>query len=119
MKVCELKQNLNYVFTITGGGWSTYRDLYAITNDRKVLYTDKFDDIETAEPQYLFGLEDDLDFETHSNNRGFDAPECTMYKVINGKLKRLYSVGMYNNVPAVDVINRLHYYFCHPEVKKS
>ena len=27
-----------YVFTITGGGWGSYHELYIITNDRKVLY---------------------------------------------------------------------------------
>lgn len=104
-------QNINYVFTITGGGWSSCHKLYAVTKDRKILFTDKFDDIETAEPKYLFDLDDDLDFEAHDNSIGFDAPECTMYKTTNGKLKRLYSVGMYNNTPAVDTVCRLHYLF--------
>lgn len=104
-------QNINYVFIITGGGWSSCHKLYAVTKDRKILFTDKFDDIETAEPKYLFDLEDDLDFEAHDNSIGFDAPECTMYKITNGKLKRLYSVGMYNNTPAVDTVCRLHYLF--------
>lgn len=106
-------KNVEYVFTITGGGWTTQHDLYAITKDRKVLHTEKFDDLEAASPEYLFDLEEDLDFEEHGNNVGFDAPDLTMYKVKEGKLKKLYAVGMYHNSPAVDMIVKLHYFYLH------
>ena len=104
-------QNISYIFTITGGGWETYHELYAITTDKKVLYADRLG----VEPEHLFDLETELDFETHDSKVGFDAPSCTMFKVVDGlfgkhkRLKKLYSVGMYKNTPAVDTICHLHY----------
>lgn len=98
-----------YVFTITGGGWGSYHELYIITNDRKVLYSDM-----QSKPVFLFDLEEELDFEAHGNTVGFDAPDCSMFKVqdsIRGnckQLRELYCVGMYDNTPAVDRIEHLH-----------
>lgn len=93
-----------YVFTITGGGWGSYHELYIITNDRKVLYSDM-----QSKPVFLFDLEEELDFEDHGNTVGFDAPDCSMFKVQDNKqLRELYCVGMYDNTPAVDRIEHLH-----------
>lgn len=93
-----------YVFTITGGGWGSYRELYIITNDRKVLYSDM-----QSKPVFLFDLEEELDFEDHGNTVGFDAPDCSMFKVqdsILGNCKQLRE--LYDNTPAVDRIEHLH-----------
>lgn len=102
-----------YVFTITGGGWVPYHQLYILTNDRKVLYSDM-----QSNPMFLFDLEEGLDFEIHGNSVGFDAPDCSMFKVRDSimghskQLRELYCVGMYDNTPAVDQICQLHRNIC-------
>lgn len=103
-------QNIKYIFLIIGGGWSFCHSLYAITNDNSVLYTDKFDTIETAQPEFVFKLDEELDFSKHTNNVGFDAPDCIMFRVDNGKLYEMYHVGMYRNTPAVDEVMKMHYF---------
>lgn len=110
LKSFEIDLNhVAYAFTITGGGWSQYHELYIITNDRKVLHSDM-----QSLPVFLFNLEGEFDFEVHGNNVGFDAPECSMFKVKenilghNKLLRELYCVGMYGNTPAVDRVRQLH-----------
>lgn len=34
-----------------------------------------------SKPVFLFDLEEELDFEVHGNPVGFDAPDCSMFKV--------------------------------------
>ena len=103
-----------YVFTITGGGFTPAYELYVITKDKHVCYLNdpqilKKDITELdKEPEYLFDLPEMLDFTKHGNNVGFAAPDCTMYKVKNDKLRPLYCVGMYRNTPAVDTIIEMH-----------
>ena len=106
-------QNIKYVFVIVGGGWSYYHKLYAITNDNSVLYTDEFDKIETAQPEFVFKLDEELDFSEHTNSVGFDAPDCIMFRANNGKLRKMYRVGMYDNTPAVDKVIKIHYFITH------
>lgn len=103
--------NIKYLFTITGGGWTSSHKLYVITPDNSVYYTEKFteNNILSIEPEFLFKLNENLDFEQHKCSIGFDASECSMYKVENGELKHLYTVGMYDNTPAVDRILKLKY----------
>lgn len=103
--------NIKYLFTITGGGWTSSHKLYVITSDNSVYYTENFseDNILSIEPEFLFKLNENLDFEEYDYNVGFDAPECSMYKMENGELKHLYTVGMYGNTPAVDKILKLKY----------
>lgn len=102
--------DLNYV-AYTGGGWYSYHELYIITDNRKVLYSDM-----QSKPVFLFDLEEELDFEAHGNTVGFDAPDCSMFKVQDSilgnckQLRELYCVGMYDNTPAVDRIEQLHFY---------
>lgn len=93
-----------YAFTIIGGGWGYSHELYAITSDNSVYYTNEFNDLETAKPEFLLKLDADLNFEEHSNIRGCDGEEITMYKIENNTLKELYHVGNYGNIPAYDVI---------------
>lgn len=100
--------DVKYVFTILGCAWGPVRHLYAITKDNDVLHTEYFTSVKDAHPEFIFKLKKDLDFTEHYNNYGFDAPDCTMYQVINGELHKLYQVGMYDNTPAVDVILKLH-----------
>lgn len=110
----ERINNITYVFTITGGGWSKSHDLYVIASDDGVGYDVYFtknfnaNDILSAEPEYLFKISDvHLDFEEHGHNVGFDKAICTMYKLLkNGELKHIYTIGMYNNTPAVDIIRK-------------
>lgn len=110
----ERINNIIYVFTITGGGWSKSHDLYVISSDDGVGYDVYFtknfniNDILSAEPEYLFTVSDvNLDFEEHGHNVGFDNAICTMYKMMkNGELKHIYTVGMYNNTPTVDIIRK-------------
>ena len=64
-----------YAFTIIGGGWGYSHELYAITSDNSVYYTNEFRDLETAKPEFLLKLDADL-----------------------------YHVGNYGNIPAYDVI---------------
>lgn len=102
-------QNVKYIFVITGGGWEYYHDLYVVMKDNSVLYTDEFDTIETAQPEFIFKLDKKLDFEEHTDNIGCDAPDCTMYHVNNGQLQKLYCVGMYDNTPAVSEVLKMKY----------
>jgi len=106
-------QNIKYVFLIVGGGWSPCHDLYAITNDNSVLYTNRFDTLETAQLEFIFKLDEGLDFSKHTNNVGFDAPDCIMFRVDNGKPYEIYRVGMYHNTPAVDEVMKIHYFITH------
>lgn len=96
--------NAKYVFTIIGGGWVYSHELYAITSDNSVYYTNEFKDIENAKPEFLCKLNTDLDFEKHYNNVGCDGEEITMYKIEDDTLKELYHVGNYGNVPAYDMM---------------
>ena len=54
MKVEDVK----YLFTITGGGWGYTHDLYVITKDDKIYYTEKFNskDLLDCEPDFMCDL---------------------------------------------------------------
>ena len=54
MKVEDVK----YLFTITGGGWGYTHDLYVITKDDKIYYTEKFNskDLLECEPDFMCDL---------------------------------------------------------------
>ena len=120
--MADLK-NATYVFVIYGGGWTRYNDLYVIWKDRGVSFVRNFGNVngfeislieeqiyQTDIPKPLLHMEKDLDFKKHGNTVGFDAPECIMFRVVNGKLHCLYSVGMYhNNTPAVDHVRNQVY----------
>lgn len=98
--------NAKYIFTIVGGNWMSAHELYVITKDNFVYYTDDFNDIELKNPKAVYQLDKELDFIEHTHNEGFDGPTCIMYIVDDGQLKELYSVGMYNNTPALtEVMN--------------
>lgn len=100
--------NAKYAFTVIGGGWGYQHDLYVITSDNSVYYTKDFDEdnLENAKPEFIFKLDEELDFEKHRNDTGCDAPDITMYKAEDGMLKVLYCVGNYDNVPAYTQIMR-------------
>ena len=118
-------QNAKYIFTITGGFRSGCHELYVVTKDNSVLYTDKFDMfdvieifnvIETAQPEFIFKLDAELDFTEHTDNDGFDTPTCTMWQVKGEQLQVLYCVGMYDNTPAVDEVRKIHHQLSHSSV---
>jgi len=104
--------NIKYVFTIKGKLFGrTTNKLYAITEKNEVLHTNTFNKLEDAEPKFLFQLNEDLDYEKHSNHIGSDkASECTMYKVCQGQVIELYKVKMNRNTPAVDRVLELVYF---------
>lgn len=54
MKVEDVK----YLFTLTGGGWGYSHDLYVVTKDDKIYYTEKFsnEDLLDCEPDFLCDL---------------------------------------------------------------
>lgn len=54
MKVEDVK----YLFTITGGGWGYAHDLYVVTKDAKIYYTEKFNskDLLDCEPDFMCDL---------------------------------------------------------------
>ena len=54
MKVEDVK----YLFTITGGGWGYTHDLYVVTKDDKIYYTEKFNnkDLLDCEPDFMCDL---------------------------------------------------------------
>lgn len=81
---------------------------YVIASDNSVYYTKDFDDdnLENAKLEFIFKLDEELDFEKHRNDTGCDAPDITMYKAEDGMLKVLYCVGNYNNVPSYTQIMR-------------
>lgn len=111
-------RNATYVFVIYGGGWTRYNDLYVIWKDRGISFVKNFGNVngfeislmkeqiyQTDIPEPLLHLKKKLNFEKHGHTVGFDAPGCMMFRVVNGKLHCLYSVGMYhNNTPAVDEV---------------
>ena len=51
-------ENVKYLFTIIGGGWTYAHDLYIITKDDKIFYTDEFNDanILDCNPDYVCDL---------------------------------------------------------------
>lgn len=59
---------------------------------------------QTDIPEPLLHLKKKLNFKKHGHTVGFDAPECIMFQVDDGILHYLYSVGMYDNTPAVDEV---------------
>lgn len=101
----DLKK-FKYVYTEIGGGWAYSYVLYAISNDNGLYKTCKFDveHLEDASVEFVCDIPGGLNFEEHGNNVGLDAADCTMYRVQDGKLVKLYTVGMYGNIPAVEVV---------------
>ena len=100
--------NAKYAFTVIGGGWGYQHELYVIAQDNSVYYTTNFDEnnLENAKPEFIFSLDEELDFEKHRDRTGCDAPDITMYKIEDSMLKCLYRVGDYDNVPAYRKIMR-------------
>lgn len=98
--------NAQYIFTIIGGNWMPAHELYVVTKDNFVYYTDDFNDIELKNPKAVYKLDKELDFIEHTHNEGLDGPTCITYIVDDGQVKELYSVGMYDNTPALtEVMN--------------
>lgn len=106
--------NIDYVFTVTGGFINEHK-LYAVTKDKKILFTDSVDVLDSVEAvsneslEYLFDLQEDLDFIEHDTQVIPCTSICTMYQVTDGELNQLYRVGMYKNTPAVDRVLDLHF----------
>lgn len=100
--------DFKYLFTVTGGGWTFVHEFWGISKDNRVFFSPKVDSLDVNNLEYKFTLDEDLDFEKHNDNVGFDAPTCTMYKVDSDKTEFLYSVGMYSNTPAVDMVRAIH-----------
>lgn len=51
-------ENVKYLFTITGGGWSYAHNLFVITKDDKIFHTEEFDDVNILDctPDYMCDL---------------------------------------------------------------
>ena len=97
--------NIRYIFTLKDEVM-LHNHLYAITVDNDVLHAKKYSKIEDAEPEFLFKLNESLDFEKHHTKVSpHRTSKCTMYKVCSENLTELYTVDMYqHNTPAVDKV---------------
>lgn len=104
--------DFKYLFTIIGGGWTFVHEFWGISKDNRVFFSTNVKSLDVSTLEYKFTLNGDLDFELHNNNVGFDAPTCSMYKVHEGETSLLYSVGMYNNTPAVDIVKSIYNQEC-------
>ena len=104
--------DFKYLFTIIGEGWTFVHEFWGISKDNRVFFSTNVKSLDVSTLEYKFTLNGDLDFELHSNNVGFDAPTCSMYKVHEGETNLIYSVGMYNNTPAVDIVKSIYNQEC-------
>ena len=104
--------DIKVVFTQTGGGWGCCHDLFVVTKGGDVYYSDDLD-ADILNLPFDFTIPEDklagLDFEKITNAFGFDHPEVTMYKVVDGKLKELYRVDSCRT-PAVETLGELRFW---------
>lgn len=109
--------NIKYMFTVIGGGWTRVSRAYFITDDRVYflnkfspadlkMFESHFDDITATLASVNFDTTG-LDFVNHGTNVGFDMPTITMYQYEDGKYKKLWSEGDYQNSEAVDTIQSI------------
>lgn len=108
--------DFKYAFTIVGGGWGHIQDVYFIS-DTQVFYKKNFsydevnNHLDTMEFSCVIDLDTtNMDFKTHRNHIGCDAPYITMYKIKNGIDKKIWRVGDYDNSEAVSQIRTAVYY---------
>ena len=111
--------DFKYLFTIIGGGWGDVHEFWGISEDNRVFFSPNIKSLDVSDLEYKFTLNGDLDFELHSNNVGFDAPVCTMYKVHEDDISLIYSVGMYDNTPAVDIVKSIYNQERNSQLKES
>lgn len=102
--------DFKYAFTIIGGGWGYIHDIYLIS-ENKVYYKRDFscEEVEKNINSMTFTCIADLDttkmnFETHGDTIGCDAPDITMYRLEDGTHKPIWSVGDYDNSEAVHCV---------------
>lgn len=139
IKVYNEKQldDIEYAFTVKGGGWSYIHELFVICKDGTVARAREFDDsnilnyVEDFRFNYKnTGVDEDTtaisicngkktylssilkgeepNFEKHSKGHFvFDAPTYTMYKVKNGVVKKLFSTEDVNSCKAMNYIETL------------
>lgn len=111
--------DFKYLFTVTGGGWTEVREFWGIFKDNRVFLSPNVDSLNVNNLEYKFSLDEELDFEEHNTNVGFDAPICTMYKVVGNDVELLYSIGMYNNTPAVSKVRTINERYKIEELRNS
>lgn len=139
VKVYDEKQldDIEYAFTVKGGGWSYIHELFVICKDGTVVMAREFDDSNILAYTEAFrfnyknsGVDEDTtaisicdgkktylssilngkvpNFEKHSMGHFvFDAPTYTMYKVTNGTVEELFSTEDVNSCKAMKYIETL------------
>lgn len=70
------------------------------------MFESHFDDITATLASVNFNTTG-LDFVNHGTNVGFDMPTITIYRYEDGKYKKLWSEGDYQNSEAVDTIQSI------------
>lgn len=130
-------ENIAYLFTVIGGGWGYTHDLFVITTDDKLYYTEKFNDnlldcelayvcdlygstnnlcirssYDGRKREYLFDLlntDGKVDFEDYKEDiyGSMDALEVTLYKNENNTLKKLTTCYGFDSIPAVRYVSVL------------
>lgn len=129
--------DIEYAFTVKGGGWGYIRELFIICKDGTVVQAREFNDsnilnytedfrfnyknsgvdegstaisICNGKKTYLSSILDgkEPNFEEHSKGHFvFDAPTYTMYKVSNGIVKKLFSTEDVHSCKAMNYIETL------------
>lgn len=128
---------MEYAFTVIGGGWGYSHKLFIICEDGTVIMAKEFNDSNILDYTEAFrfnyknsGVDEDTvaisicngkktylssilngqapNFEKHSKGHFvFDAPTYTMYKIINGAVKELFSTVDINSCKAINYIETL------------
>lgn len=140
MKYNDIEKSLDdmeYAFTVKGGGWGYIHKLFIIYKDGTVIMARKFDDsnildytedfrfnyknsrvdednvaisICNGKKTYLSSILNgkEPNFEEHSNVHFVcDAPTYTMYKITNGTVRELFSTEDVDSCKAMDYIETL------------
>ena len=130
--------DIEYAFTVKGGGWGYNHKLFIICKDGTVIMAREFDDsnildyieafrfnyknswvdedtvaisICNGKKNYLSSILNGQapNFEKHSKGHFiFDAPTYTMYKIINGTVNKLFSTEDVNSCKAMNYIETLY-----------
>lgn len=130
--------DIEYAFTVKGGGWSYSNKLFIIYKDGTVIMAREFNDSNILDFTEAFrfnyknsGVDEDAvaisicngkktylssilngkapNFEKHSNGHFvFDAPSYTMYRVTNGTVKELFSTNDVDSCKAMNYIETLY-----------
>ena len=133
----KLLDDMEYAFTVKGGGWGYIHKLFIIYKDGTVIMAREFDDsnildytedfrfnyknsrvdednvaisICNGKKTYLSSILNgkEPNFEEHSNVHFVcDAPTYTMYKIINGTVRELFSAENVDSCKAMDYIETL------------